>query len=184
MSWRNMLITVGSKNPNKIQAVREAFQLFQRFRDARFETFASKSGVSDQPMGLDEIIRGAKQRATHAFSSSFLSVGLESGLIPVPQTQNGYMNISACAIFNGSSYFTGLGPAFELPTAIVELVVEQKLELDVAIFQSGFSSNPRIGYSEGIIGMLTDGVVTRKDYMVPAVTMAISGFLTPGRHQI
>lgn len=177
-----MIIAVGSKNPNKLQAVREAFQLFQRFHDARFESFASKSGVPDQPIGLDEIITGAKQRAIHAFSGCHLSVGLESGLIPVPQTQNGYMNVSACAIYNGNNHFTGLGPAFELPSAIVELVIKQKLELDEAIFQSGFSLNPRIGYSEGIIGILTDGVVTRKDYMVPAVTMALSCFLTPTRH--
>lgn len=179
-----MLITVGSKNPNKLQAVKEAFLLFQRFQDARFESFASNSGVSDQPLGLDEIITGAKQRATHAFLDCHLSVGLESGLIPVPQTRNGYMNISACAIYNGNSHFTSLGPAFELPAVIVKLVIEQKLELDEAIFQSGFSSNPRIGYSEGIIGMLTDGVVTRKDYMIPAVTMALSGFLTPARHHV
>jgi inosine/xanthosine triphosphatase len=173
-----MLITVGSKNPNKVQAVKEAFSLFQRFETAEFESFASESGVPDQPLGLDEILTGAKQRAVHAFSRCRLSVGLESGLIPVPQSQNGYMNVSACAIYDGSTHYTGLGPAFELPHAVVDLVIGKKLELDEAIFRSGLSTNPRIGYSEGIIGMLTDGVVTRKDYMVPAVTMALSGLFS------
>ncbi len=179
-----MLITVGSKNPNKIQAVKEAFRLFARFEEARFESFAASSGVSDQPIGLEEILTGARQRAVHAFSKGILSVGLESGLIPVPMTKTGYMNVSVCALYDGRSHFTGLGPAFELPAVIVDLVINKQLELDEAIFASGFSENPRIGYSEGIIGMLTDGVVTRKDYMIPAVTMALSGYFSPDRRRL
>ena len=172
-----MLITVGSKNPNKIQAVREGFTLFPRFVHAEFQAFDARSGVSDQPMGLEEILTGARQRAEHAFSGCQVSAGLESGLIPVPRSRNGYMNVSACAIYDGATHYTGLGPAFELPRQIIDLVVGQGLELDEAIFRSGFSSNPRIGYSEGIIGMLTGGVISRKDYLVPAVTMALSGLI-------
>lgn len=175
-----MLITVGSKNPNKIQAVREGFLLFPRFSHADFEAFDARSGVSEQPLGLGEILTGARQRAEHAFSRSPLSAGLESGLIPVPRTRNGYMNISACVIYDGITHYTGLGPAFELPREIIDRVIGQGLELDEAIFRSGFSTNQRIGYSEGIIGMLTGGVVTRKDYMVPAVTMALSGLIGAG----
>ena len=172
-----MIIMVGSNNPNKINAVREAFSLFDHFDGARFESVSAESGVSDQPLGLDETISGARQRSIHAHGRCDFSVGLESGMIPVPHTMNGFMNVSACVIYNGRDYFTGLGPAFELPEAIVRLVVDKKLELDEAIFQSGFSSNPRIGYSEGIIGILTLGRVTRKDYMVPAVTMALAGLI-------
>jgi inosine/xanthosine triphosphatase len=173
-----MIVSVGSKNPNKFIAVKEAFLLFDRFMEAEFTSVAAASGVSDQPIGLEEILTGAKKRAANAFSGSGISVGLESGLIPVPMTRNGYMNVSACVIFNGCGHFTGLGPAFELPSKIVNLVIGEKLELDEAIFRSGFSDNPRIGYSEGIIGMLTGGVVTRKDYMIPAVTMALSCYLS------
>lgn len=173
----SMIVIVGSKNPNKIEAVRDAFSMFAHFTGASFESVSVRSGVSDQPIGLETTICGAKQRAMNAFSQCDFSVGLESGLIPVPLTRSGYMNLSVCAIFNGKDHFLGLGPAFELPEAITRLVIDQNLELDEAIFQSGFSSNPRIGYSEGIIGMLTQGVVTRKDYMVPAVTMAMAGLL-------
>ncbi len=172
-----MIVIVGSKNPNKIQAVRDAFSMFNCFHGARFESAAVSSGVSDQPIGLEETLGGAKLRATNAFSGCDFSVGLESGLIPVPLARSGYMNLSVCAIFDGKQHYLGLGPAFELPETITRLVVDQHLELDVAIFQSGLSANPRIGYSEGIIGILTHGVVTRKDYMVPAVTMAMAGLL-------
>lgn len=169
-----MIVTIGSKNPNKIQAVQEAMRQFDVFNQAEFKSIAADSGVSDQPIGLEETLTGAGNRAKNAFSGCDFSVGLESGLVPVPLTHSGYMNLSACAIYNGQSMFLGLGPAFELPEAITQLVVEQNMELDVAIFKSGFSDNPRIGYSEGIIGMLTQGAVTRKDYMVPAVSMAMA----------
>jgi inosine/xanthosine triphosphatase len=172
-----MIVTIGSKNPNKIKAVSEAFHLFPLFMEAEFRSASVPSGVPDQPIGLEETIRGAKQRAENAFSECDLSVGLESGLMPVPLTRSGYMNFSVCAVFNGREVFLGLGPAFELPPDITRMVVERHMELDDAIFASGFSDNPRIGYSEGIIGMLTGGAVTRKDYMVPAVCMAMAGFL-------
>lgn len=169
-----MKITVGSKNPNKIQAVKEAMLAFEPFANAEFKGVSADSGVSDQPIGLEETISGAGNRAKRAFGDCDFSVGLESGLVPVPLTRSGYMNLSACAIYNGEELFVGLGPAFELPEEITRLVAEERLELDVAIHRSGFSSNPRIGYSEGIIGVLTKGVITRKDYMVPAVSMAMA----------
>lgn len=169
-----MKISVGSKNPNKIQAVKEAMVAFEPFRSAAFSGMSADSGVSDQPLGLEETLAGAQNRAKHAFVDCDFSVGLESGLVPVPLSQSGYMNLSACVIHDGRDMYAGLGPAFELPEEITRLVVDKDLELDEAIFQSGLSKNPRIGYSEGIIGILTKGVITRKDYMVPAVSMAMA----------
>lgn len=171
---RAMIINIGSKNPNKFNAVKEAFILFNEFHGARFESVAADSNVSDQPIGYEETITGAKNRAENAFQACDFSVGLESGLVPVPLTKTGYMNLSVCVIYNGKTHFTGTGPAFELPETITRLVVDDRMELDDAILQSGITDNPRIGYSEGIIGILTGGVITRKDYMVPAVTMAMA----------
>lgn len=169
-----MVINIGSQNPNKFNAVKEAFLLFNTFDRARFESFAADSNVSDQPVGYEETITGAKNRSENAFHACDFSVGLESGLVPVPLTKSGYMNLSVCVIYDGKTHFIGTGPAFELPEDITRLVVEEKMELDDAILKSGITDNPRIGYSEGIIGILTGGVVTRKDYMVPAVAMAMA----------
>ena len=175
-----MLIVVGSKNPNKIQAVKEAMQAFEPFAGADFQGVSADSGVSDQPIGLEETLTGAQNRAKQAFGDCELSIGLESGLVPVPLTHSGFMNLSACVIYDGRDMFAGLGPAFELPLSITRSVVDDHLELDEAILKSGMTNNPRIGYSEGIIGILTRGVVTRKDYMVPAVAMALAR-LMPAR---
>ncbi len=173
-----MKVTIGSKNPNKFNAVKESFLMFDIFQNAEFLAFGAVSGVSDQPVGYDETVRGARNRAEDAFDSCDVSIGLESGLVQVPHTRTGYMNLTVCAIYDGLDFFIGTGPAFELPEEITKLVVDEGLELDDAILKSGFTENPRIGYSEGIIGILTNGVVTRKDYMVPAVSMAVAGFLS------
>ncbi len=173
-----MIVNIGSKNPNKFKAAKEAFIMFETFKEASFKSIGAKSNVSDQPIGYEETITGAKNRAFNAFISCDISVGLESGLVEIPLTKTGYMNLTICSIFDGKNHCIGTGPAFELPEKITKLVIENSLELDEAILQSGFSDNPRIGYSEGIIGVLTKGVVTRKDYMVPSVTMAMAQFLS------
>jgi inosine/xanthosine triphosphatase len=167
-----MRIHVGSKNPIKLAAIREVME--PCFSGAVFEPVAVSSGVSDQPIGFEEILQGAMNRARAAFALSCdLAVALESGLVPVPLTRTGYMNVTACAIFDGKEMFSGLGPAFELPDEVTRLVVEEGLELDPAVRQAGLTEDPRIGYGQGIIGILSRGRVTRADYSRPAVSMAL-----------
>jgi len=166
-----VIIRVGSLNPVKLEAIRAVMTV--RFPQAGFQPVGVDSGVSVQPIGLDETLRGARNRAQAAFANCDLSVALESGLIPVPQTTTGYMNLTACAIFDGREMYLGLGPAFELPSEVTRLVVEEGLELDPAVRQAGLTDNERIGYAQGIIGVLSGGRVTRMDYSRPAVSMAL-----------
>lgn len=167
-----MRINVGSENPVKLAAIREV--MAARFPGASFEPVAVDSGVPDQPLGFEQILGGAMNRARAAFALSCdLAVALESGLIPVPLTRTGYMNLTACVIFDGDEMFPGLGPAFELPDEVVRLVTEDGLELDPAARRAGLTADPRIGYGQGIIGILSHGRVTRADYSRPAVSMAL-----------
>lgn len=173
-----MVINIGSKNPVKLKAVQEVILSCGRFENEVFNAMAVSSGVSEQPIGLEEIIAGARNRAMGAYDGCELSVGLESGLIPVPLTQSGHMNLTACAIYDGSRFGTGLGPAFELSAAVTRLVLEEKLDLSCAVKRSGLTDHPYIGYSEGLIGILTRGRVTRLEYSKPAVSMALAGLGT------
>ena len=166
-----VVIRVGSLNPVKLGAIREV--MATRFPEARFQPVAAPSEVPDQPLGLEETLRGAKNRAKNAFAECFLSVALESGLVEVPGSNTGYMNLTACAIFDGREMYLGLGPAFELPPEVTRLVVEEGLELDPAVRRAGLTDNERIGYAQGIIGILSGGRVTRMDYSRPAVSMAL-----------
>ncbi|WP_300670854.1 inosine/xanthosine triphosphatase [Desulfoluna sp.] len=173
-------VAVGSGNPNKLDAVKRAFAGFPGFEAASFVANASPSGVSDQPVGYEETLKGADNRAFGAYGGRGYGVGLESGLVPMAGTDTGYMNLTACVIYDGVSFYRGVGPAFELPAEVCRMVVDGHCELDEAVHRAGLSQNERIGYAEGLIGILSDGAVTRADYMVPAVTMALVALTAGG----
>lgn len=168
-----MKICLGSKNPVKLKAAELISQNF--FSDTKVEisAFKADSLVPDQPIGLFETITGAVNRAKGAFASgSFdFGMGIESGITKDP-VDNSYYNMTVCALFNGEKIFKGLGPGFKLPDHVSKLLVNEKMELDEAVLKTGFTKNKRIGYSEGIIGILSNGLVTRMDYTKPAVEMA------------
>ncbi|MCG8470673.1 MAG: inosine/xanthosine triphosphatase [Desulfobacterales bacterium] len=168
-------VCVGSENPNKQEAVKRAFAGFPKFKGAEYLSYKAASGVSDQPLGYEETLMGADNRAREAFFSGkvTLGVGLESGLVEVPGSTTGHMNLTACSLFDGEHFFRGVGPGFELPEIVCEMVVKGQQELDEAVHRAGLSDNTRIGYAQGIIGVLSGGAVTREDYMVPSVTMAL-----------
>ena len=59
-------VRVGSVNEPKLAAVRSAIGAYAP--DAKVEGVAVSSGVSEQPVGFEEIIRGARNRAAGAVS--------------------------------------------------------------------------------------------------------------------
>ncbi len=157
-------ILVASLNKNKIQAVQEVFPSYE------VKGTASRSGVREQPLSHDEIIKGAIFRAKSVFKNCDYSVGIEDGIAPVPETQSGYMNFCCCAIYDGKRVYLGLGPAFEYPPQCTKRVVEEGITISEAFMP--LTDKPDIGYEEGIIGWLTEGRMSRKDYTKLAVEMA------------
>jgi inosine/xanthosine triphosphatase len=157
-------IRVASLNRNKIQAVKEVFPSF------KVEGTSCKSGVREQPLSLDETIEGAIFRAKAVFENCEYSIGIEDGIAPVPNTQSGYMNFCACAIYDGKSIYLGLAPAFEYPPKFIEKVLNGGMTISQAFVPA--TGKPDIGYEEGIIGWLTGGRINRKDYTELAVEMA------------
>ncbi|PIE70973.1 MAG: inosine/xanthosine triphosphatase [Deltaproteobacteria bacterium] len=168
-----MDVCLGSKNPVKFAAVQAVLTDWNIPGGVRLSARAVTSGVADQPVGMDLTVRGARNRAMAAKEGGDWGIGLESGVIPVPQTRSGYMNVTVCALYDGSEMYIGLGPAFELPPELANGVVRQGMELDDAVSAAGLTDNPRIGYAEGLIGILSNGQVTRADYSRPAVSMAL-----------
>lgn len=157
-------IHVASLNRNKINAVRDVFP------SCRVEGVAAKSGVREQPLSMEEIIKGAINRAKAVFGNCDYSVGIEDGIAAVPGTRSGYMNFCCCAIYDGRRIYLGLGPAFEYPPDCTERVIGEGITISQAF--APISEKPDIGYEEGIIGWLTRGRINRKDYTKQAVEMA------------
>lgn len=168
-----MTVAIGSTNHIKVLAVEEVFMRYPIFNKVKFVSGEVPSGVSNQPLSLEETIRGARNRAKAAYNSCDLSLGIESGLFAVPYTETGYMNICACVIFDGTNYFTGLASAFECPLKTVELMVHKGLDMNEAFNKLGITKNPKLGLAEGSVGILTNGRVNRLEYTKQAIIMAL-----------
>ena len=76
-------VIVGSKNPVKINSVKQAFS--KAFSDLVFEIIgeSSESGVSDQPIGDQETFQGAESRALFVkkkYPDADYWIGIEGGI--------------------------------------------------------------------------------------------------------
>jgi inosine/xanthosine triphosphatase len=176
-SWytRDMKIGVGSMNAVKIQAVKDAVSLYPELF-----TTAEVSGVEVQveefghPKNMEEVTQGAVDRAKQALIGNDFGFGLESGLVKVPHTRTGYLEIQMCAIYDGKNIYIGSSPGFEWPPKVTELIASGKADGSQAFRMAGFTQNEKQGAQKGgIIGILTKGRVPREDQLRYSIMMAL-----------
>ena len=171
-------IIIASKNPVKIDSTREGF--VKMFKDEIFEIegLSVDSGVSDQPMGEEETLIGAKNRVNNV---SILSpeadywVGIEGGSKVVGKG----METFAWVVIKSKNGVVSQGrtASFYLPKEIVALVKKgiELGEADDIVFKRSNSKQ-----SNGAVGILTGDVLTRADYYETAVILALIPFKNPG----
>ena len=168
-----MIIAIGSKNPAKVAAVNEIIEEYDIFLGAEVVTYDSNSGVSTHPTTLEETIQGAINRAKNCFRDCKYSIGIESGLMNVPQTKTGSMETCVCAIYDGKHIYLGISSAFEYPPQITKMIHEG-IEASDAVARLGLTKEPKLGATErGIIGLLTKDRITRKMYTKQALYTAM-----------
>ena len=166
-------VNVGSKNATKVEAVSEVFRKAKFFSEgvevAGVEISGDKYG---HPQTLEKTVTGAIDRAKQAFKDCDYSVGIEGGLMEVPHTKSGFMEVAVCAIYDGKTFHLGLSPACEWPKKVTELILKG-LDGSQALREAGFTNHDKIGTAEGGIYILTKGLTTRKEYNAAAVLMAL-----------
>ena len=170
-----MKIHVGSKNKTKLQSVIDTVALYPSlFPNA--EIFGVDVAVEEfgHPKDLDETVSGAIARAKAAFPGSDYGFGLEGGLMLVPHSKTGYMEVNACAVYDGEKTYIGLGPAFEYPQNVLELILSGKADASQAFKLLGLTPHEKIGaVAGGISGYLTAGRLPREDFMKYSIIMAL-----------
>ncbi len=168
-----MIVNIASKNPIKVGALEELIPLYDFLSGAELVSFEANSGVSEQPKSMEETVMGAVNRARKAYHHCDYSFGIESGLMKVPHTKTGNMDFCACAIYDGRENHIGFSCAFEFPIAVTRMINEEGLDASESYFRLGLTESRDIGSSEGVIGLLTRGRITRKDYTKQAIQMAL-----------
>jgi len=167
-------VIVASTNPVKIEAAQIGFA--RMFPNENFDVqgVSAPSEVSDQPMSSDETLRGATNRAHNVaklVTEADYWIGVEGGIEDVHEE----LEVFAWVVVKARERKIGKGKtgSFFLPHKIAELV-RQGVELgeaDDIVFGRKNSKQ-----TNGAIGILTDDVITRTTYYVPAVIMALIPF--------
>lgn len=169
-----MRIIVGSTNPVKIACVREGFA--RVFPDATLtvDGVAVESGVSDQPMNLDETQRGAFNRSDNARwkkKDADYWVGIEGG---VEEVDDIFYAFAWIVIRNQERTGQSRTASFMLPEKITRLV-RSGTELGDADDEVFGRSNSK--QSSGSVGILTHDLIDRTAFYTDAVILALIPFI-------
>jgi len=172
-----MHVGVGSGNPVKRRAVESILAREDgAFEAASLEAVAVDSGVSEQPVGRAETVRGAETRARNVLAAGDydLGVGIEGGVADVEGTEGLYLVMWA-AVTDGQRLERGGGPSIRLPDRIAERVrggEELGPVMDDELDEEG------VARRQGAAGVLTNGHVERAAALKTAVAGAMGPFLT------
>lgn len=178
-------VRVGSLNPPKLDAVRAAIEPFAP--DALVVGVEVASGVPEQPLGFAEIAAGARSRAAAALAAGpggdpALGVGIEDGLVSIPELGGEPLNVGCAVVTDGVAIGLGFSAGFAYPPAVSEPAVRERRPIG-ALFDElwaarrGEVSGDGSGSGIGNIGKLTGGILTRAEYARHAVVCALVRFL-------
>jgi len=171
-----MKVVVGSKNPVKLKATENI--LNQIYSQIEVEAKHVDSEVPDQPIGLETTINGAINRAKNVFSTEFdLSVGIESGLLEVPHSITGYLDLQWCAIFDGEKTTLGVSAGFEYPPLVIKKVLEG---MEVGDVMDQVTGVDRLGEKKGAVSHLSNGLLDRTGNTEQCVLMAMMPRMNQG----
>jgi len=185
-------ILVGSTRRPKIAAVHEAIrdlgEVLAPGRDFEVVGAEVESGVGHTPANRSELMLGARQRAEalvrlareNAQSWQYF-VGLEGGLDVIEEDggigEGGGRRVlleSWAYVSDGRNGHFGRSGGVEIPDALARQVLENGVELSVAIDQ--FAGAVGIRDAQGAWGVLSSGLISRTEAFRVAVVAAFAPF--------
>lgn len=166
-----MRVAVGSGNPVKRDAAANALP-----SDAVVDAVSVESGVSEQPWGEAETIRGARNRAMNAIESADydLGIGLEGGVSRIDSLDGLFLTMWAAAT-DGERVEFGSGPRLRLPDSIADRLEEGE---ELGPVMDDLLDTTGVKHDQGAAGVLTGGIIDRESALRHALAGAIGPFVT------
>lgn len=170
-----MIINVWTTNESKLNTVKELDWFYDWFVIDKLVPCKVDSGITDQPMSMEETIYGARNRAKNAYHHTpcDLAIGIESGIMKVDWTNTWYMACEIVVIRDGEKFYMWIWWGIEYPKKAMERIISHGEELNVAFKSAGFSEE-YTGDKNGAIWFLTDNKLTRKEYSKQVLIYALS----------
>lgn len=171
-----MKVLVGSKNPVKIEAVKEAFSKY--FENVEVIGIKVDSGVPDQPIN-NETFEGAKNRALRLkeinekenLGAKFF-VGIEGGIMKV---YSEWLSFGAMYVLDDKGrYGVGTSPLFPLPGSVTKELLNG---VELGLVMDRITGDHNTKQKEGSIGYFTKGRMNRKELYVHGLIVALIPFI-------
>ncbi len=164
-----MKIIIGSKNPAKINAVKNSFSL----QVAEFISVDIPSGVNEQPFSDEETIKGAINRAVGALTqgNGDIGIGLEGG---VQETSHGLLlcNWGALASNEMEPIIAG-GARFLLPE---EVAARLRAGEELGPVMDDYAKRQNVRKHEGAVGIFTNGRINRVEMFSHLMNLLVGQF--------
>jgi len=170
-------VAVGSTNPAKIKGARLAFCRF--FSGVVLKEVDTTSLVKAQPMGLEETMEGAEERAVFALESARpdYGVGVEAGLVQLGKGWPGHhLNLQIAAVVDRAGNLSfGSSSGFPLPASLVAKLKQDSGELDRYTYE--LAGAKKVREEEGIVYRLSGRRLSRVEMTEQCVSMALIPWL-------
>jgi inosine/xanthosine triphosphatase len=174
MKQMPLSVAVGSLNPVKVSAARMALE--RAGFDCMLQGVAVPSGVAEQPIGMEEVARGARQRALNARAALGFAwgVGMEGG-VEFDSAGAAWL-FSVVAIATAERESLARGGLLLLPPPVAARLRTGD-ELGPVMDELLGTSNIKQGL--GAIGYLTGGLITREAAFFDCFSRALAPLLHP-----
>jgi inosine/xanthosine triphosphatase len=173
------IVIIGSGNPSKLEAVRDGFQAVFPEQEFSFQTAEVSSEVSSQPMGDQETLTGARNRAKNSravIPDADYWVGLEGGLAPLENDGESLAAFSWAYVLGENNTGFARSASYILSNKITVLIQQglEQGEADDLVF--GLHNSKQ---NIGGVGLLTKDLITRSELYSMAVKLALIPFIQP-----
>lgn len=164
-------VVIGSRNPVKINAVRNALAAYFPEHEITAQGVDAPSQVADQPMTSKETRDGAVNRLRYCqqhFPDADFYSAIEGG---VDCFEDGAATFAYLAIARGDNLSVGRSANMPIPNMVYK-ALEEGAELGPLMDKLFNTSN--VKQKGGAIGLLTKGLETRESSYTHAMHLAIS----------
>eukprot|EP01031_Cornospumella_fuschlensis_P035130 gene35130-42547_t len=180
---KGVKLAFGFINPAKVNATLLGSRTALKGEEITVFEYEVRSGVSLQPIGDEETLKGAITRAKGAYDVHVrrhnerpdYAIGLESGVAASTICHTDLESFAWIVVYDGRKLGRARTCSVVLPPPVTHLILEEGMETTAAF--DYFFDTTDFASVEGFVGHLTGGSINRAAYYEQAVVMAFVPFL-------